>query len=291
MASGKVQPGARTPLQNMTAPAVTRRWVRYNRHTHSHRTQENYKRIIWRFVHGYAPAELQDTTVEHIERYLDDILQHCSARTANSHLTAIKSFFRWLNERYDLPNPAARVKMLKESPPKQRVITHEEYQKVLAVCQNDEADVIQVLANTGLRIAELRSLTWENVDANEPPRYLSFLGKGSKLRLVPLNKTCQAILGKYKRKSNNSPMKFLESRRGRNTILFMCHRLAKAAGIPQFGPHALRHYAATRLYHKKVELSRISKVLGHASTRVTETIYIHWGLEDVIGVTDILDEK
>ena len=287
MSPETLQSVARTPT--MVAEYV-RRWVAHNRHTYSEQTQKLYQSVLWRFVKMSAPKFINDLTVEHIENHLERLLKNCSTRTANSHLHTLRSFLGWCEERYDIPNPAARIKPFRMKPCKQRVLTEEEYHKILAVCQGDEADLVRFLANTGLRVGEFRSLTWSNIDPSSPPRYLKITGKGGRQRLVPLNHTAQSILAKYKRNSNNTPIDFVKNRQGRNTILHLCYRLADRAAIVRFSPHALRHLFATQLHRKKVDLAYISKCLGHASIRVTESVYVHWKLEDVLGVTDVLDE-
>jgi len=62
------------------------------------------------------------------------------------------------------------------------------------------------------------------------------------------------------------------------------------AGIERFGPHAIRHFFATRLMRQGVPLAKISKILGHASIKTTEQIYIHWLPKDVLGLTDCLSD-
>ncbi|HVI42516.1 MAG TPA: site-specific integrase [Anaerovoracaceae bacterium] len=47
------------------------------------------------------------------------------------------------------------------------------------------------------------------------------------------------------------------------------------AGICEMGVHCTRHTFATRMIRKKVPLRVISKILGHASEKVTRDIYIH----------------
>lgn len=220
------------------------------------------------------PAHL---TVEHVEHYLDVILKNHTARTANAHLTAIKSFCRWSAEHYDIPNAAAKIRMLTENPPRQRVITEEEYQAVLDVCEDGEADIIKLLANTGLRSSELLSLELSNISPDL--KFLRIVGKGRKARTIPLNKTCRKIL--------SNPINFSKNR---NSLYALCKKLSLLAKIPVAGPHSYRHFFATRLIQQGVSLTKVSKILGHADTRTTERIYCHLVAEiDLAGITEVLD--
>lgn len=238
------------------------------------RTQEHYKMVINRFC-KYIPLEIEQLNSRHIEAYINDLLERSSNRTANAHLTVIKSFCRWLSKIYDLPNPAAKIEMLKEDPPKQRYLTHTEYLKVLEACKDGESDTIKFLANTGLRASELVNLNGSIYDDK-----LVVDGKGRKRRVIPLNKTCKEIL------SRSTHINFSKNR---VQLYRLCSRLSDKANVPRFGPHALRHYFATELLKRGVPMIDVSKLLGHSSVKTTESIYFHFESHFLNGVTDVLD--
>lgn len=259
------------------------KWVTYKKPRITARTFVHYQAVIWRFA-DYAPESPEQLTMEHIEVYLQSILKEHKARTANAHLTVIKSFCRWLADFYGLPNPAAKIKMLTEDPPKQRVIREDEYNKVLAAATPDEAKVIRLLANTGLRASELQSLTPNNITLDM--KFIIIEGKGRKRRAIPLNDLCQEILKDCKQ---NSSLDFLKSYRKKNALYALCKRLSIKAEIPIAGPHAYRHFFATRMITAGVSVKYVSECLGHADTRTTENIYCHiWPQIHLAGVTDCL---
>jgi len=261
-------------------------WLIYNRR-YSLRTQIHYKMVIERFA-GFAPLYAADLKAEHIEHYIEHILEKYINRTANSHLTALKSFCRWLNEHHDLPNPCLKIKMLDEDPPEVRVLDDLEYQKILNICKPDERDVIRFLAHTGLRSSEFQHLIWQNISHDR--RFIKLTGKGRRQRVIPLNETCRKILTQYPQKPGSKNIEFTKSYQSRDSLYRLCKKLAMKAGIPRFGPHALRHYFATALYRKGIPVQFISACLGHADTRTTEKIYVHiWPPRDLLGITDCLD--
>jgi len=267
----------------MPTVEAIRRWVAHNRHAFTEQTQAHYSSVIWRFAHA-APKFIKDLTVEHIESYIQTLLKQSAARSANSHLTCIKSFCRWYSQTYEIPNPAAKIRTLRMPPPRSRTLTQIEYEKILAVCTEWEADVINFLACTGLRKTEFISLTWDKVSSDQ--QYLNVFSKG-KSRIVPLNKTAQAILAKYTQ-HKSGPIDLLKNLRSRNALYKLCVRLSRRAAIPRFGPHAIRHWHATALWRKGVPLFTIMKTLGHSSPETT-LIYLHSTVEDILHVTDCLD--
>lgn len=261
-------------------------WLSYNRR-YKLRTQIHYRMVIGRFA-KFAPAYISDLKPIHIERYLEHVLEKYINRTANAHLTALKSFCRWLTEHYDLPNPCLKIKMLDEDPPQVRVLDDQEYQKVLSICNPKERDIILFLFHTGLRSSEFQQLTWSNISQDR--RFIKLVGKGRRFRIIPLNKTCQKILNNVSRKPNSTNLNLTKNYKKKNSLYYLCKKLARHARIPRFGPQALRHYFATSLYTKGVPVQFISACLGHADTRTTEKIYIHiWPPRDLLGVTDVLD--
>lgn len=255
------------------------RFLQYIERRYSVHTYRVYRTILHRF-NEYLPEDVDDLTPEHIERYLSS-LQNLTNRSVNHHIATIKSFCRYLEEWHNISSPARKIRKLPEAPPKQRILTEDEYQKILQVCDSIDGDIIRFLANTGLRASEFCGLNPGNINLNNTA--LTVTGKGRKQRMISLNKTCQAILLKHK-----SDIKFSKSFTI-YTLYYLCKRISKKAGIPIAGPHSFRHFFADRLRRKKVSIYTISKLLGHASVKQTED-YLHWSQNDVIGATDVLDD-
>lgn len=194
----------------------------------------------------------------------------------------LKSFFHWLSDRYDIPNITTKIRNLPESPPKQRVLTEEEYQKILAVCEkgSDEEAIVVFLRHTGLRASELQALQAGNIAGDK--RSICIVGKGQKRRLVPLNATCQAVL------EHKPNINFLENYRRRNNLYNLSIKLCRKAGVPSAGPHAYRHCFGTSAVGN-MSIVTLQKILGHANLTTTQ-LYIHLSGKDLIGSTDFLDK-
>jgi len=261
------------------------KWLAHCTRYCTKRTIDLYRSLLHQFE-TYLSNDGNQLTTEAIDVYIDDRLAAgWSKRYANCNLTAIKSYCRWRSERFKEANPAKTIRLLKEDPPKQRVLAEEEYQKVMAIAFGQERDIIAFLANTGLRVSEFNSLTWDQIDLNS--RVLSVVGKGQKVRVIPLNQVCLDILSVYAKQGMTGKLPF--ARKDRHSISLICGRLANRVGITHFSAHSLRHYFATRLMRKGVSLYKISKILGHSSVSTTEQIYVHFVHQDVLGVTDCLD--
>jgi site-specific recombinase XerD len=278
-----------TPIS--IADAVDR-WYRHNRQF-TDRTQGLYRNILPKFTSSLPVliSRIADINANHIRDYLYTIGGNGrSNRTCNIHLTCIKSFCRFLSETFEVANPAQKVKMLPEEPPDQRFLTDDEYPKILAVGDEQFNIWAKFIGNTGLRVTEFCELTWSAVDSELAS--ISLKGKGRKVRTIPLNQVCRDILTMLKTANPNTLNPIILSKSNcklsRHQVRDRCLQIAKKAGIPQFGPHSLRHYFATTLLKRGVSLKNVSLLLGHSSVQITETVYIHILPKDLVGTTDCL---
>lgn len=250
-------------------------WLSYIERHCSKTTYKSYKSVLWRFSDD-MPEILKHITAEHVERWLDGL--PTSNATINRYACILSSFFGYCEEHYGVKNPI-KYKRLPTPPPKQRVITEEELNKLLAVATPAQRCVLLLMAHTGLRCSELRNLKPGDVCDG----FLAVASKG-RARRIPLNQTARnqvnPILFNYTKSKLRSP----------NSLWRVLERLSKQVGIPRANPHSLRHFFATRLIGK-IDIYRLSKLLGHKSTTTTETIYLHFIAErDLAGALDVLDK-
>lgn len=299
-------------------------WLIYN-HRHTERTQGHYRAVIQRFVDSLDIVYINELQHRLIQHYIDQLIATRKNRTGNSHLTALRSFCRWLSKTYDVPNHTAKIENLKEDPSDARFLTPQQYERVLGVVNGSVRDVVVFLAHTGLRATEFCGLTWDDINDST---LIVRKGKGRKGRTVPLNETCKQILDQLKKQNSEgyifsasviyrererfyakTPKQRAKQLRAlkyswkhkisveagrkmhRRLLYTICTNAAQDAGIRTFGPHALRHYFATELLRLHAPITHVSKVLGHGSVKVTENIYWHCLPEYLNGLTDILDKK
>jgi len=250
----------------------------YFRHIKRHtlRTQQHYKMVINLFVRSLPRSIVRIHQIDshHIQEY---IYKHRDKgvinRTINAHLTPIKGFCRFYSERFNIANPASKIKLLTEDPPNNRFLIESEYRKILEIAHSLAKNRIIFLANTGLRASEYSSLTADSV--NPQATAITVTGKGRRKRTVPLNKSARAVLPNLRPAS-------------RKALYFQFRLLAKKAKIPSFGPNALRHYFGTQLLLKGVPASKVAKLMGN-SVRVIEKHYAHILTADIANATDVLD--
>jgi integrase/recombinase XerC len=147
--------------------------------------------------------------------------------------------------------------------------------------------VLELLYAGGLRVSELCGLDIDDLDLSR--RTVRVLGKGRKERVVPIGVPAVTAVSRWLAEGRprwvrpvSGPALLLGARGGRldpRTARRSVHRrLAAVGGLPDLGPHGLRHTAATHLLEGGADLRSVQELLGHATLATTQ-IYTHVSIE------------
>ena len=192
-------------------------------------------------------------------------------------LSSVRSFFAFLRVRGLVPrDPAKAVEGPKLPGRLPRALSREDAERLVVFGSEGDSRlrdraVLEVLYGCGLRIAELVSLLWRNVDL--PERMLRVLGKGDKERLVPFGRCALTALEEWRESLPPGEWVFPGQADGPVTVRTV-HRIvlraAKKTGISQVTPHVLRHSFATHLLEGGISLRVLQELLGHESLLTTQ---------------------
>lgn len=147
--------------------------------------------------------------------------------------------------------------------------------------------VLELLYAGALRVSELCGLDVDDLDLSR--RTVRVLGKGRKERVVPIGIPAVTATGRWLADGRprwvtpaSGPALLLGARGRRldpRTARRSVHRrLAAVPGLPDLGPHGLRHTAATHLLEGGADLRSVQELLGHATLATTQ-IYTHVSIE------------
>lgn len=143
-----------------------------------------------------------------------------------------------------------------------------------------DALCIELLYGAGLRVSELCSLKWGDIDLSS--NIAKVLGKGSKIRFCPFGEKAGELLKLWRAdfaKSTDRDAVVLTLKNGKPVYPRYVQRMLKKylaqTGLPSnITPHKLRHSFATHLVNGGVDLRALQEMLGHASLSTTQ-IYTH----------------
>ena len=206
--------------------------------------------------------------------------------TRARHLSAVRSFFRYLARRHGVANPApallATPKIRRSIPkalaPDAARGVAEDAGEVSdnPIAQLRDTALFTLLYGCGLRIAE--ALALDIRDRPRPGSALRVVGKGAKERILPVLPAVQQAIDAWLRVHPNrgdpaAPL--FPGLRGKRLNAAVAQRTMRhyrrLAGLPEHAtPHALRHSFATHLLAGGADLRSIQELLGHASLSTTQ---------------------
>jgi integrase/recombinase XerD len=209
-----------------------------------------------------------------------------SARSAARHVSALRTFFRFLVREGIVPsNPLSEVRAPRIGRPLPKYLTPTEVERLLAAPPRTDPvslrdrTLLLLLYATGLRATEAVSLRLEQLDFSVG--FLRVLGKGGKERVVPVARPALDELNLYLRDSRPSLLNkrvsnlLFPGRSGRpltrQTLWNRIRHWARAAGIEgHLSPHTLRHSFAGHLLAGGADLRAVQAMLGHADIATTQ---------------------
>ncbi len=244
-------------------------------------------------LEGCTHSELRAWVIDLVEQGL-------STTTVNRKIATLRSFFKFLlRSRLVSQDPTYKLKSLK-NPKKlpefvqENVIESVLEERVYETNFEGQRDrmVMEFLYLTGVRLSELTSLRWRDLNLVEDQ--VKVLGKRSKERIIPLTRKLKQNIILYRKVFEERFSKiegneyFITSNRGEKAYSMMIYRIVRHyldlfAQTTRRSPHLLRHTFATHLLNKGADLNAVKDLLGHASLAATQ-VYTHNSMEKLKAV-------
>ena len=204
-----------------------------------------------------------------------------SPATVNRKLAALSRMLRTAME-LEIISKLPKITYLKEPQERIRWYTDDEQQDIIKTFHELDLEeygmIVRVLLDTGMRIGELLSLEWENIQGN-----LIVLDKTKNFsaRSIPMTPEVQSIM-EYFSKISGGPFRWVSY----TQVKSRWDRVKKQLGWTdtQECLHACRHTFITNLVQENTNLFMVQQLAGHKSLAMTKR-YTHLApndLEDVI---------
>ena len=176
-----------------------------------------------------------------------------------------------------LANPAVHIKRRRIEQAQITVPTRDQFQTLIAAIRRSDgrpdsqakakpgADLVELLAYSGMRLREATSLRWGDVDLDRGVITVTGGETGTKNhenRIVPVTDALRGLLLRLQAERPADAGKddwVVPINDAKTTIRKTCKRL----GYPQFTHHDFRHFFATTCIESGVDIPTISRWLGH----------------------------
>lgn len=243
------------------------------------------------FLQSESVNDLQQVEYLHARLYVTKLYDEQKARTTIARkISAIRSFFRFLNKEYGMDDTALR---LLYQPKKEKRLPNffyiEELEKLFSANDGDDVKsvrnmaILELLYATGMRVSELTSLELAQIDFHYS--FVRVTGKGSKERIIPFGSYAHDALTYYLEFARPKLLKkqthhavFVNMRGGalteRGVRFILNEMIDKACLHTKIYPHMLRHTFATHLLNNGADLRTVQELLGHAHLTSTQ-VYTH----------------
>ena len=237
-------------------------------------TAKNYGYTLKTFF-DLCPLPLNKIKVDNLVNFKEFLIgKGYKLSSVNTKLMTIKSLLSFAHKvGYIIFNVGAVVRAVKDrNSANDKILSKKEILSIMEVCSNKRDKLlIKLLVNTGLRISELVSLKWTDLNNGK----LTVFGKGSKTRIVKLSHGLEVELMSLKNKSD-----YIFSTRS-NRPLHRCNvdklvkSLCSKANIDKkISCHWFRHSTASHALNNGASLNQVKELLGHDSLNTTAR-YLH----------------
>jgi len=278
------------------------KWAEWQRAYKDKKTHVKY------LIEAFGRLELKDFTTRTVELYYRGFTDSGrTISTANRYLQTLKAMFtkavEWELVEEDVLKRVRRVKLLPENNRRLRFLSRVEGQALINACEPHLKPIVITALNTGMRREEILSLEWEkHVDLKHGFILLNRTKNGER-REVPINQTLKGVFQGLVRHINSFYV-FTDSagRRFRDlkrSFTSACRKaewekclacsferqksegespgncpqcskeVLRVVGINDFRFHDLRHTFASWLVMAGIDLTTVSRLLGHKSLTMT----------------------
>ena len=262
-------------------------------------TLSNYRRDLaaWR-AYCDANALLDPDAVQfaHVQQFMaQEHRRGLAAKSVQRRLSALRSLFKYLMKQGSLAhNPSAGLRAPKAPRKLPQVLDVDEAVRLVelptegALGLRDRA-MLELLYSSGLRVSELCSLRWQDLDMDDS--LVRVFGKGAKTRIVPVGSHAVTALKALREQSQAGLAEpVFPGRHGAvissRAIQLRMRQLAQQQGIwKRVYPHLLRHSFASHMLESSGDLRSVQELLGHADIATTQ-IYTHLDFQRLATVYD-----
>lgn len=252
-------------------------------HGRSPHTQRAYEADLEQFRAFVDAKPLCSVTLGDLQAFADH-LEASNLKPASRHrkLSGVKSILAFAHRigylAFDVGR-ALRMPSVRDNLA-QRILTEAEVRRMIALEPKSRNRVILlVLYASGIRVSELCTLTFADIQERTGGCQLTVFGKRGKTRTILLPAPVAVALNSLRLCDSSPATPVFKGRRGSplaaSQVMRVVRSAARQAGIDKkVSPHWLRHGHASHSLDRGAPISLVQATLGHASVATTGR-YLH----------------
>lgn len=272
--------------------------MRFERQASIH-TLSSYQRDLaaWQvYCQSNALLDPNAAQFSHVQQFMaQEHRRGLAPKSVQRRLSALRSLFKYLLKQGAMShNPSQGLRAPKAPRKLPQVLDVDEAVRLVELPTDGvlgvrDRAILELLYSSGLRVSELCSLTWRDLDLDDC--LVTVLGKGNKTRVVPVGSHAISALHALRKQAgaaNTAPVfpgragAFISTR----AIQLRMRQLAQKQGIwKRVYPHLLRHSFASHMLESSGDLRSVQELLGHADIATTQ-IYTHLDFQRLATVYD-----
>ncbi len=278
---------------------VAQEWIEYKKISIKESTYCNYLFIIEK----YLIPEFKEKNIERIKNYnnyIQNLQKELSAKTIRDIINVLKAILKYYEDENDCILPLKRMNLPKMEKQRLKILSDKEKERLEKYCY--EKNTLKTLGiivclNTGMRVGEICSLKWKNIDLENKEIFVEqtlqrIYNKESRnsnividrpktdcsIRSIPINQKLYEILKPLKKKYKDDDY-FLS---GKSTEIveprnyqYNFKVILNECKLKPYKFHILRHTFATNCVEVGMDAKSLSEILGHSDVDITLGIYVH----------------
>ena len=226
------------------------------------------------YINTFKKSEISKYSVaaitgQLIAKWRDKRIKEVSGSSVSRELTLLSHVFTMAIKEWGFAincNPVSLVRKPSSNPPRDRILTDQQRQALIASCKQCKNpwihSVVIFAMETAARRGEILNLTWKNVDLQ---RGIARISGKTGSRTIPLSPLCISTLKTLPKSINGAVFSVTIE-----TLKQAYERAVVRAGIEDFTFHDLRHDALTRLAKLGLNVLELRAISGHTTANMLQ---------------------